>query len=119
MKSFKPFRCSSRSLPGLRGPRTGPVPTHYYNFDAGSGTVAADTGSVGGANATLSAATWSTNTPFAYSGNNSLTTTTTAVQASGLHAGPAEHDLGVGPTGVVPPRRPSTCWIRPTTPRAR
>lgn len=56
-------------------------PSHFYTFDAGSGTTAVDSGTVGGANATLSGATWSTNVPKPYSGNNAATASTTSITA--------------------------------------
>ena len=50
-----------------------PTATHLYVMDEGSGTTTADLGSPGGVNGQLQSGTsWSTDTPFSYSGNRSV-----------------------------------------------
>lgn len=62
-------------------------PNHYYNFDEGSGTIAHDSGLTGGANATVGGS-WSTTTPFSYSGNRSVTPTASPTTAPGFLVSP-------------------------------
>lgn len=66
----------------------GPITAHYHNFDTGSGSTAFDTGAPGGANGTLNTTqVWSSNTPFSYPGNNSVTTSNGNVTAPGFSLG--------------------------------